>query len=188
MTDDVTHFDAPGHDPETCGWYECRHEREKRHLRAQLGQARSQCCMCGKKGLSIVEDGGPEAELTDGRWVCSQACWELAVGDTVDDLNARADYLGSVLTAIAFDLGQRVPFNLVDDGMDFDGLVNIHKMGEQLAKTSAGNTRMAMIMAAGACAAVSNGLTHYDNILNVVAASQGEVPERWGIPEEEDEP
>ncbi len=39
-----------------------------------------QCCMCGKKGLSTVEgNGGPECELSDGRWVCSFDCWEIAV-------------------------------------------------------------------------------------------------------------
>lgn len=35
-----------------------------------------QCCMCGKKGLSTIEDGGPECELSDGRWVCSRDCYE----------------------------------------------------------------------------------------------------------------
>lgn len=43
--------------------------------------ARAQCCMCGTKGLSTEEDGGPEAELSDGRWVCSLECWEVATGD-----------------------------------------------------------------------------------------------------------
>lgn len=37
---------------------------------------KAQCCMCGKKGLSTAEDGGPEAELHDGRWVCSLACYD----------------------------------------------------------------------------------------------------------------
>nr|RDS95620.1 hypothetical protein DWF04_06320 [Cereibacter sphaeroides f. sp. denitrificans] len=37
-----------------------------------------QCCMCGKTGLSTAEDGGPECELHDGRWVCSSECWERA--------------------------------------------------------------------------------------------------------------
>ena len=37
-----------------------------------------QCCMCGKTGLSIAEDGGPECELRDGRWVCSGECWDIA--------------------------------------------------------------------------------------------------------------
>lgn len=36
----------------------------------------TQCCVCGKKGLSISEDGGPECELHDGRWVCSSDCYE----------------------------------------------------------------------------------------------------------------
>jgi hypothetical protein len=130
MRDYPTHFDESGHDPETCGWDDCRREREVRQLRE------------------------------------------------------RAEYLGSVLCAIAFDLALRLPMDLIEDGMDFDGLVNIHKIGEQLAKASACNTRLAMYMAAGACAVVSNGLTHYDNILNVVAAAESEQPERWGIPEE----
>lgn len=39
-----------------------------------------QCCMCGKNGLSTTEgDGGAECELADGRWVCSQACYDKAV-------------------------------------------------------------------------------------------------------------
>lgn len=37
-----------------------------------------QCCMCGKRGLSTAEDGGPECELSDGRWVCSLRCYEKA--------------------------------------------------------------------------------------------------------------
>ena len=38
-----------------------------------------QCCMCGKKGLSTEEDNGPECELSDGRWVCSEDCWNDAL-------------------------------------------------------------------------------------------------------------
>ncbi|MBS0258325.1 MAG: hypothetical protein JSR13_11505 [Proteobacteria bacterium] len=42
--------------------------------------APTQCCMCGKKGLSTAEgDGGTECELSDGRWVCSAECWSRAV-------------------------------------------------------------------------------------------------------------
>ena len=41
--------------------------------------ALAQCCMCGKTGLSTAEDGGPECELHDGRWVCSSECWDIAV-------------------------------------------------------------------------------------------------------------
>lgn len=42
-----------------------------------------QCCMCGKTGLSTVEgDGGPECQLSDGRWTSSQDCWEHAVDPT----------------------------------------------------------------------------------------------------------
>jgi hypothetical protein len=40
----------------------------------------AQCCACGKKGLSIAEDGGPECELADGRWTCSRECYDLAQG------------------------------------------------------------------------------------------------------------
>lgn len=42
-----------------------------------IGAPQAQCCMCGKKGLSTAEDGGPECELSDGRWTCSSACWEM---------------------------------------------------------------------------------------------------------------
>ena len=41
--------------------------------------ALAQCCMCGKTDLSTAEDGGPECELHDGRWVCSSECWDIAV-------------------------------------------------------------------------------------------------------------
>lgn len=40
-----------------------------------------QCCMCGKKGLSTIEgDGGTECQLEDGRWTCSEPCFEKAGG------------------------------------------------------------------------------------------------------------
>jgi len=44
----------------------------------------AQCCMCGKGGLSTAEDGGPECELHDGRWVCSRDCWETASATPTD--------------------------------------------------------------------------------------------------------
>jgi hypothetical protein len=44
----------------------------------------AQCCMCGKNGLSTEEDGGPECELSDGRWVCSRDCYERAVQPAPD--------------------------------------------------------------------------------------------------------
>ena len=53
-----------------------------------LSAETAQCCMCGKPGLSTAEDGGPEAELTDGRWVCSEICWERATDDAW--VNSRA--------------------------------------------------------------------------------------------------
>jgi len=40
----------------------------------------AQCCMCGKRGLSTADDGGPECELHDGRWVCSSDCYDVALG------------------------------------------------------------------------------------------------------------
>ena len=43
----------------------------------------AQCCMCGKTGLSTAEDGGPECELHDGRWVCSSDCWDRAALEPV---------------------------------------------------------------------------------------------------------
>lgn len=46
----------------------------------------AQCCMCGKKGLSTDEDGGPECELDDGRWTCSRQCWSRAVGEVPADV------------------------------------------------------------------------------------------------------
>lgn len=54
----------------------------------------AQCCMCGKKGLSTAEDGGPECQLTDGRWTCSAACYCQATGDdTLPASPARDDKL-----------------------------------------------------------------------------------------------
>lgn len=56
---------------------------------------RAQCCMCGKTGLSTAEDGGPECELSDGRWVCTAECYDRAVpqptigGAELDALSAR---------------------------------------------------------------------------------------------------
>lgn len=54
--------------------------------------ATAQCCMCGNKNLSTIEgDGGTECELSDGRWVCSSGCYEIAV--TLFDPPAEADDL-----------------------------------------------------------------------------------------------
>ena len=50
-----------------------------------------QCCMCGKTDLSIKEDGGPECELHDGRWVCSGPCWDKASLLEGGDLIPRSD-------------------------------------------------------------------------------------------------
>lgn len=52
---------------------------ERDWLRAERDRLRTQCCMCGKTGLSTIEDGGPECELDDGRWVCSVDCYDRAV-------------------------------------------------------------------------------------------------------------
>lgn len=40
--------------------------------------APAQCCMCGKRDLSTEEDGGPECQMNDGRWVCSRECYGTA--------------------------------------------------------------------------------------------------------------
>lgn len=49
-------------------------------IMSAIEPAGTQCCMCGKKGLSTVEgDGGTECELEDGRWVCGWDCWHRAV-------------------------------------------------------------------------------------------------------------
>lgn len=39
------------------------------------------CCVCGVP-VDTRENGTPGAELNDGRWVCSGACWERATADT----------------------------------------------------------------------------------------------------------
>ena len=64
----------------------------------------TQCCMCGQRGLSTEEDGGPECELDDGRWVCSRLCYERAVEPCV----TRAALDGSAAL-------QRSLVSLVDD-------------------------------------------------------------------------
>ena len=59
----------------------------------------AQCCMCGKRGLSTAEDGGPECELSDGRWVCSRLCYSRAVdGVSVQDA-ARVPEIAALIEA-----------------------------------------------------------------------------------------
>jgi hypothetical protein len=67
-----------------------------------------QCCMCGKTGLSTTEgDGGTECQLSDGRWTCSQDCYDRAVTparEAVDDAMVDAakqarDFLNFVILA-----------------------------------------------------------------------------------------
>jgi len=72
---------------------------EAERLRALVEEAKPQCCMCGKKGLSTVEgDGGTECELSDGRWVCSAECWDRA---TECKAPVSADEVKSVLEPFA---------------------------------------------------------------------------------------
>jgi hypothetical protein len=56
-------------------------DREGDRARVALaGDRKPTCCMCGKTGLSTVEgDGGEEAEMADGRWVCSEKCYDRAL-------------------------------------------------------------------------------------------------------------
>jgi hypothetical protein len=77
-------------------------EAQLKQVTKELDEARSQCCMCGKKGLSIVEDDGPECELSDGRWVCSAECWERAAGFDPGELgDLRAQLAASEAGAAA---------------------------------------------------------------------------------------
>jgi hypothetical protein len=73
-------------------------EAEVKELKARIEtlttERDAQCCMCGKKGLSTEEDGGPECELSDGRWVCSEDCWNDAL-----EPDAIAAYRIAALTA-----------------------------------------------------------------------------------------
>lgn len=41
------------------------------------GEGKPPCVRC-LKPCSTEEDSGPECQLTDGRWVCSEACWDAA--------------------------------------------------------------------------------------------------------------
>ena len=65
-------------------------EAEVRELKGRIealtSERDAQCCMCGKKGLSTEEDGGPECELPDGRWVCSADCWDDALEPSAADI------------------------------------------------------------------------------------------------------
>lgn len=63
-------------------WHNLPEEyKEPSRVAARAAVGNPQCCMCGKKDLSTVEgDGGTECELSDGRWVCSEVCWDKAVG------------------------------------------------------------------------------------------------------------
>lgn len=64
----------------TDSWYSVAEIEGQRIVEFARRIATPQCCMCGKKGLSTMEgDGGTECELADGRWVCSQACYDKAV-------------------------------------------------------------------------------------------------------------
>lgn len=53
--------------------------QSRAETQAALAGCVPQCCMCGKTGLSTAEDGGPECELSDGRWVCSSDCYERSI-------------------------------------------------------------------------------------------------------------
>ena len=57
---------------------------EVKRLRAERDSLQVQCCMCGKTGLSTIEDGGPECELDDGRWVCSVKCYDRAASNPLE--------------------------------------------------------------------------------------------------------
>lgn len=46
-----------------------------------LTSAKQQCCMCGRRfdSRERIDGGGPDgAQLADGRWACSESCWERA--------------------------------------------------------------------------------------------------------------
>ena len=69
---------------------------EVQRLRAERDALQAQCCMCGKTGLSTIEDGGPECELDDGRWVCSVKCYDRAASHPLA-AEAERDRLRAVL-------------------------------------------------------------------------------------------
>ncbi len=73
---------------------------EVQRLRAERDALQAQCCMCGKTGLSTIEDGGPECELDDGRWVCSVKCYDRAASNPLE-AEAERDRLRAALTIYA---------------------------------------------------------------------------------------
>ena len=54
----------------------------------------AQCCMCGKRGLLTADDGGPQCELHDGRWVCSAGCYDVALGIMLKPVAGAAPVTG----------------------------------------------------------------------------------------------
>ncbi len=64
----------------------------------------AQCCMCGKRGLSTADDGGPQCELNDGRWVCSSDCYDVAIWVLLDPFAGRtiptADELSNIIRTV----------------------------------------------------------------------------------------
>lgn len=60
-----------------------------------------QCCQCGATGLSSDEDGGPECQLTDGRWTCSSLCYERAIAGRIDLSDPVAVHVNLQLGTIA---------------------------------------------------------------------------------------
>lgn len=84
-------------------WPKRLEEEDVEYIRADLAavQPASQCCMCGKEGLSTSEhDGGAECELHDGRWVCSRRCYDAAYSMMVPALEPQPDPRDEVIKGL----------------------------------------------------------------------------------------
>ncbi len=88
-------------------WHHLRAETRKfwidtaaRILAAIDVQTAPQCCMCGKRGLSTAEDGGPECELHDGRWTCSRKCYDAACSLMAPPLDVQPDPRDAQIAAL----------------------------------------------------------------------------------------
>lgn len=48
-----------------------------------------QCCMCGRKNISVQEGLGGECQLRDDRWVCGRERWDRTAGNLIPTSDAR---------------------------------------------------------------------------------------------------
>jgi hypothetical protein len=111
-------------DEETCRMEAESHGREITVARLTGATDRGlQCCQCGAVGLSSDEDGGPECQLSDDRWTCSDRCYDRAIAGGVDLSDPVAVHVNLLLGTIARpDIGQMLHLYGRDTVVDALGL------------------------------------------------------------------